>query len=61
MHVREGIITAVVGMIGVTIVNSVRLGVSTTGWSTGTIALTALFGLLIAAGVIMAMVATFAK
>ena len=50
-----------VGMIGITIVNAVRTGVSTAGWSTGTITLTALFGLLIAAGVIMALVASFAK
>jgi hypothetical protein len=40
-------------------VNSVRTGVSTSGWSAGEIALTALFGLMIAAGVIMALVEGF--
>ena len=58
---KGGIVTAVVGVIGITIVNAVRTGVDTSGWSTGSITLTALFGLLIAAGVIMALVSGFAK
>ena len=58
---RGGILTAVTGIIGITIVNAVRTGVSTAGWGAGEIALTALFGLMIAAGVIMALVAGFGK
>lgn len=61
MSIKSGITTAVVGIIGIVIVNAVRTGVSTAGWSTGTVTLTALFGLLIAAGVIMLLVASFAK
>ena len=53
--------TSVVGLIGITVVNAVRTGVSTAGWSTGTIGLTALFGLMLAAGVVIALVAAFAK
>ena len=58
---RGGILTAVTGIIGITIVNSVRTGVSTAGWSAGELALTALFGLMTAAGVIMALVAGFGR
>jgi len=58
---KGGILVAVTGIIGITIVNAVRTGVSTANWSTGEIALTALFGLMIAAGVIMALVAGFGR
>jgi hypothetical protein len=58
---RGGILIAVMGIIGITIVNSVRTGVDTSGWTTGEIALTALFGLMIAAGVIMEIVGGIGK
>ena len=58
---RAGILTAVVGIIGIVIVNSVRGGVSTAGWSTGEVSLTGLFGLLVAAGVIMSLVGSFSR
>lgn len=53
---RAGVATAIFGVIGITIVNAVVAGVDTSGWSTAEIALVALFGLMIAAGVIMALV-----
>ena len=58
---NKGILTAVIGIVGITIVNAVRTGVDTSGWSTGEIALTALFGLMIAAGVILGLAAAFGK
>ena len=56
-EMKSGVATAIFGIIGITIVNAVRTGVSTSGWSSAEITLTALFGLMIAAGVIMALVA----
>ena len=55
-EMRAGVATAIFGVIGITIVNSVVAGVDTSSWSTAEIALVALFGLMIAAGVIMALV-----
>ena len=61
LTMRAGILVATLGIIGIVIVNSVRTSVSTAGWSTGEISLTALFGLLIAAGVVMSLVGSFSR
>ena len=51
----------VAGVIGVTIINAVRVGADTANWSATEISLTALFGLLVIAGIMMEMIGRFGK